>query len=127
MTKSLKIILAVMMAFQIVFFIMAGIMLNKTNSTDGGSQTPLLARKEDLSADGQKLIAVISELNSTISLESARLASLKARIGNTSLSQASLKEQALLAQKSKEAAAAMPSLPTVPTQPSSPPVITRAS
>lgn len=125
MTNNLKIIVAGIMIFQIAFFIIGGLIINNLNHE--GSISSISARKEDLLADQQKLLAMVSDINKTLELESAKLDTLKAIASKSPNSVALLKQQELLAQKAKEAAASPPTLPLAPPPTTSPPVVTRAS
>jgi len=125
MTNNLKIIIAGIIVFQIIFFVIGGLVIKNLNPS--GDVSSISARKEDLLADQQKLLAIVSDLNKTIQLESAKLSTLKAIANQNPNSIALLKAQELLAQKSKEAAASPPSLPASTPTTTSPPVVTSAS
>jgi hypothetical protein len=125
MTNNFKIILAGILVFQVIFFVIGGIIIKNLNA--GRDVSLISARKEDLLADQQKLLAIVADLNKTIELESAKLNTLKAIANQTPNSIALLKAQELLAQKSKEAAANPPSLPVSTPTTTNPPVVTRAS
>jgi hypothetical protein len=102
MTKF-KIAIAVVLVIQLVVFAIAGLYIQRLTAEKQDQLQLQYARRDDIVLQGQRLEAVVSELNSTVELERQRQEKLALDLATVVAQQQALREAATVAAQQKNA------------------------
>lgn len=102
MTNVLKVTLSVLVLVMVLVLLVSGLNLQNVTAQKQVEIDIMLARKEDLLVEQQRLEELINSLNETVKLEVEKQNLLLDKLGEVESSQAALKERELLAQKTKD-------------------------